>query len=61
LAVKRTDKRRQEEKKSEKLDAVMCRMIKGVLEDYLSPEQISRKLLLEKDVKITCFRKHIFG
>jgi transposase, IS30 family len=53
LAVKRTDKRRRESKKSEKLDAVMCSMIKGVLEDYLSPEQISGRLLLEKDVKIS--------
>ena len=53
VAVKKTDKRRQEAKKSKKLDVAMCSMIKGLLEDYLSPEQISGRLLLEKRVKIS--------
>ena len=53
LAIKRTDKRRREAKKSVKLDVAMCSMIKGLLEDYLSLEQISGRLLLEKGVKIS--------
>jgi len=53
LAVKRTDKRRREAKKSEKLDLAMCSIIKNLLEDYLSPEQISGRLLLEKGIAIS--------
>jgi len=53
LAIKRTDKRRREAKKNEKLDLVMCSMIKRQLEDYLSPEQISGRLSLEMDVNIS--------
>lgn len=53
LAVKRTDKRRREAKKSEKLDLAMCSMIKNLLEDYLSPEQISGRLMLEKEIAIS--------
>ena len=39
LAVKRTDKRRREAKKSEKLDLAMCSMINNLLEDYLRPDR----------------------
>jgi transposase, IS30 family len=53
LAVKRTDKRRREAKKSEKIDLAMCSMIKNLLEDYLSPEQISGRLMLEKEIAIS--------
>jgi len=53
LAIKRTDKRRREAKKSEKLDSVMCSLIKNLLEDYLSPEKISGRLRLELDIEIS--------
>jgi len=53
LAVSRTDRRRREAKKSEKLDCVMCSMIKNLLSDYLSPEQISGRLKLELGIKIS--------
>ena len=53
LAIKRTDKRRREAKKSEKLDSAMCSMIRKLLADYLSPEQISGRLKLELGVKIS--------
>ena len=51
LAVRRTAKRRQEAKKSIKLDSVMCSMINNLLSDYLSPEQISGRLKLELGVE----------
>ena len=53
LAIRRTAKRRQEAKKSIKLDSVMCSMINNLLSDYLSPEQISGRLKLELVVEIS--------
>jgi transposase, IS30 family len=41
LAVKRIDRRRWEAIKSGKLGIAMCCMIKNLLDNYLSPEQIS--------------------
>ena len=51
LAVSRTERRRREAKKSEKLDSVMCSMIRNLLSDYLSPEQISGRLKLELGIE----------
>jgi len=53
LAVSRTDRRRREAKKSEKLDSAMCSMIRNLLTDYLSPEQISGRLKLELGIEIS--------
>jgi len=53
LAVSRTDRRRREAKKSEKLDCAMCSMIENLLSDYLSPEQISGRLKLELGIEIS--------
>jgi len=53
LAVSRTDRRRRESKKSEKLDSAMCSMIRNLLTDYLSPEQISGRLKLELGIEIS--------
>ncbi len=53
LAVKRTDRRRRGAKKKIKLDGAMCSMIKTLLMDYLSPEQISGRLKLELGVEIS--------
>lgn len=53
LAIRRTTRRRQNSKKREKLDLAMCSMIKNLLGEYLSPEQISGRLKLEHRVKIS--------
>ena len=53
LAIKRTDRRRRGAKKHIKLDTAMCSMIKNLLGVYLSPEQISGRLLLELGVEIS--------
>lgn len=53
LAVKRNDRRRRSAKKKIKLDSAMCSMIKTLLMDYLSPEQISGRLKLELGVEIS--------
>ena len=52
-AVSKSDRRRREAKKSEKLDTAMCSMVKNLLDEYLSPEQISGRLRLEKGVEIS--------
>ena len=41
LVVSRAERRRREVKKSEKLDSAMCSIIRNLLSEYLSPEQIS--------------------
>jgi len=53
LAVSRTERRRREAKKSEKLDSAMRSMIRNQLSDYLSPEQISGRLRLELGIEIS--------
>jgi len=53
LAIGRTDRRRREAKKSEKLDSAMCSMTGNLLTDYLSPEQISGRLKLELGIEIS--------
>lgn len=53
LAVKRTERRRRGAKKRIKLDSVMCSIIRSLLMDYLSPEQISGRLKLELGVEVS--------
>lgn len=53
LATHRTARRRREAKKFIKLDLAMCSMIANLARDYLSPEQMSGRLLRELGVKIS--------
>jgi len=53
LAIKRTDRRRRGAKKKIKLDTPMCSMIKSLLGEYYSPEQISGRLKLALGVEIS--------
>ena len=53
MAIKRTDKRRLEAKRSEKLDRAVYHMIRNLWADDLSPEQISARWRLELGVKIS--------
>ena len=63
LAIKRTDRRRRGAKKKIKLDAPMRSMIKSLLGEYYSPEQISGRLKLALGVEISheTIYKHIWG
>ena len=63
LAIKRTDKRRRGAKKKIKLDTPMRSMIKSLLGEYYSPEQISGRLKLALGVEISheTIYKHIWG
>jgi transposase, IS30 family len=62
LAIKRTEKRRRQAKKFIKLDLAMCSMIASLVRSYLSPEQMSGRLLRELGVKISheTIYKHIW-
>jgi len=63
LAVKRTDRRRRGAKKKIKLDVPMQSMIRSLLGEYYSPEQISGRLKLALGVEISheTIYKHIWG
>jgi len=63
LAIKRTDRRRRGAKKKIKLDTPMRSMIKSLLGEYYSPEQISGRLKLALGVEISheTIYKHIWG
>ena len=62
LAIKRTDRRRRGAKKKIKLDTPMRSMIKSLLGEYYSPEQISGRLKLALGVEISheTIYKHIW-
>jgi len=62
LAVKRTDRRRRGAKKRIKLDVPMQSIIKGLLSEYYSPEQISGRLKLALGAEISheTIYKHIW-
>lgn len=53
VAIRKTMQRRQEAKKSEKLDTAMCSMIDGLLKEYYSPEQMMGRLKLALGVEIS--------
>ncbi|MBT4668297.1 MAG: IS30 family transposase [Candidatus Ruthia sp.] len=53
LAAYRTEKRRRQAKKFIKLDLAMCSMIANLAKSYLSPEQMSGRLLKELGIKIS--------
>ena len=53
LAIKRTDRRRRGAKKRIKLDVPMQSIIKSLLGEYYSPEQISGRLKLALGVEIS--------
>ena len=63
LAIKRTDRRRRGAKKRIKLDVPMQSMIKSLLGEYYSPEQISGRLKLALEVEISheTIYRHIWG
>jgi len=62
LAVKRTDRRRQGGRKKIKLDVLMQSIIKSLLGEHYSPEQISGRLKLALGVEISheTIYKHIW-